>query len=285
MNAATMLILGGTGKTGRRIVARLRALDVPVRVGSRNSETPFDWEDPATWRATLQGVSAVYISYYPDLAMPGAAAAIQALTLAASEAGVKRLVLLTGRGEPEAQRCERIVQASGLQWTILRASWFNQNFSEGYLIESLLAGEVALPAGPVGEPFVDAEDIADVAVAALLDERHHGQVYELTGPRPWTFAEAVAEIGRSTGRAIDYRAVSLAEHRAVLESMQVPEDLVALILYLFEEVLDGRNAHVSDGVQRALGRAPRDFTDYVRATAAAGIWQAPAREGATPPQR
>ena len=198
MSANRVLVLGGTGKTGRRVAARMAARGLAVRIGSRTAAPPFDWEQPATWREALHGVDAAYVAYHPDLAAPGAADAIQSLTALAAASGVRRLVLLSGRGEPEAQRCEQIVRDSGLEWTLVRASWFAQNFSESYLRDAVLAGEVALPVGAVGEPFVDADDIADVAAAALTEAGHAGQLYEVTGPRLWTFAEAVAEIGRAT---------------------------------------------------------------------------------------
>ncbi|TIM52808.1 MAG: NmrA family transcriptional regulator, partial [Mesorhizobium sp.] len=155
------LILGGTGKTGRRLADRLTAQGLPVRIGSRSGTPPFDWENTTGWEPALDGVGAVYISYYPDLAVPGAAEAVGAFARLAIERGVRRLVLLSGRGEPEAQRAEEMLKASGADWTILRCAWFSQNFSESFLLDPLLAGEVALPVGNVGEPFVDADDIAD----------------------------------------------------------------------------------------------------------------------------
>jgi uncharacterized protein YbjT (DUF2867 family) len=274
VNTKPILVLGGTGKTGRRIVERLTARNVPVRIGSRNARPPFEWENPATWYAALNGVDAVYISFYPDLAVPGAVEVIRELTRTAVASGVRRLVLLSGRGEHEAESCEDIVRAAGVEWTILRASWFSQNFSESYLLDPILAGDVVLPAGNVGEPFVDADDIADVAVAALTEGQHAGQLYELTGPRLWTFAEAVAEIGRVTGRPIRYTSIPVDDYEAELMRTQVPAEFVGLLRYLFSEVLDGRNARIADGVTRALGRPARDFSDYVRDTAASGVWKA-----------
>jgi uncharacterized protein YbjT (DUF2867 family) len=274
MSARTTLVLGGTGKTGRRVVQRLQAAGRPVRSGSRSGEPPFDWENPATWPAVLRNTDAAYITYFPDIAAPGAPEVIRSFTELAVASGLRRLVLLSGRGEPEAQRCEQIVRESGVEWTVVRASWFAQNFSENFFLEPVLAGEVALPAGNVGEPFVDVDDIADVAVAALTDDRHAGQLYEVTGPRLWTFAQAVGEIGRATGRDIRYVEVSASEYEAALRDAQLPADLVSLITYLFTEVLDGRNASVADGVSRALGRPPRDFADYVKAAAATGVWRA-----------
>ncbi|XRQ14978.1 NAD(P)H-binding protein [Actinomadura welshii] len=266
------LVLGGTGKTGRRVVERLEALEVPVRMGSRSASPAFHWEDETTWGPVLRDVEKVYITYYPDLAVPGAAEAIASFTREARDAGVRRLVLLSGRGEDEAQHCERIVQASGLEWTVVRASWFAQNFSEDHLLEPVLAGEVALPSGDVPEPFVDADDIADVAVAALTRDGHAGEVYEVTGPRALTLAEAVAEIGRAAGRGIAFVPVALDDYPAVLKEQGLEPELVEFLTYLFSTVLDGRNSRPADGVRRALGREPRDFAEYARRTAAGGVW-------------
>lgn len=267
------LIVGGTGKTGRRVAERLVERGMPVRIGSRGSTPPFDWEDRTTWAAALKGTRAAYVTYYPDLALPGAAEAIAAFADEALRVGTRRLVLLSGRGEPGAQRAEQALQASGADWTILRCSWFAQNFSESFLLESILAGDVALPAGAIREPFVDAEDIADVAAATLVDDSHIGRLYELTGPRLLSFAEAVAEISEASGRSIAYRTVDAADFIAGLEAAGLPVDLVELIRLLFTEVLDGRNESVTDGVREALGRPARDFSDYARTTAASGIWE------------
>jgi uncharacterized protein YbjT (DUF2867 family) len=271
-NEATTLVIGGTGKTGRRVAERLVARGVPVRIGSRSGTLPFDWELQDTWAPALQGVGSAYVSYYPDIAVPGAADVVSSLAELAVAHGVRRLVLLSGRGEEGALLGECAVQESGTDWTIVRSSWFNQNFSENFLLEPILGGEVALPVGDVGEPFVDAGDIADVAVAALTEDGHSGRVYEVTGPRLLTFAEAVAEIAKATGREIHFRSVSIDEYTSMLAEFDVPPDFVWLITYLFTEVMDGRNAQTSDGIARALGRPPRDFSTYARETAATGIW-------------
>ncbi|NOU96749.1 NAD(P)H-binding protein [Paenibacillus sp. LMG 31456] len=266
------LILGGTGKTGRRVAERLMGLNLPIRIGSRSGEPSFDWENQSTWESSLRNVGAVYITYYPDLALPGAAAAIGAFAELAVKNGIKRLVLLSGRGEEEAQLSEQALQDSGADWTILRASWFCQNFSENFLLGSVLSGTVALPAADVAEPFIDAEDIADVAVAALTEDGHIGQLYELTGPRALTFAEATEEIAKASGRNVRYVQVSTEKFTSVLEQQDLPSDIIALLTDLFTKVLDGRNSHLTDGVQRALGREPRDFADYARDAAATGVW-------------
>ncbi|EJM00990.1 putative nucleoside-diphosphate sugar epimerase [Pseudomonas sp. GM102] len=268
----TILILGATGKTGRRITQRLKATGRPVREGSRAANPPFDWEDRSTWDAALDGIHAVYIAYQPDLAVPGAVETVQAFTDLAVKSGVSKLVLLSGRGEVEAEQAERVIQNSGVDWTILRASWFSQNFSEAHFLEPILQGELVLPVGNIAEPFIDAEDIAEIAVEALTKPGHSGQLYELTGPRALTFAEAVNEIARETQRDIQFIAVPPQAYREALEQAQLPAQLIDLVLYLFTTVLDGRNTPIADGVQRALGRPARDFTDYVRRTAATGVW-------------
>jgi uncharacterized protein YbjT (DUF2867 family) len=267
------LVLGATGKTGRRVAERLEARGHAVRRGSRSASPSFDWHNEKGWDACLDDVTSVYITYAPDLAMPGAADAIQAFVDLARKRGVKKLVLLSGRGEEEAQACERIIQSSGLHWTIVRASWFNQNFSEGAFIDMVLKGVITLPAGDQAEPFVDADDIADVAAAALTDDRHNGEIYEVTGPRLMTIADVAADLSTAIGREIEYVNVPHDGFVAEVANSGAPRDVVWMLDYLFSTVLDGRNAHLTDGVQRALGRPPKAFADYARDAAAQGVWE------------
>ena len=271
-DVGTTLVLGGTGKTGRRVAARLAARGAPSRIGTRGADPPFDWDDRTTWPAVVTGVRSVYLAFAPDLAVPGSVEKIASLTLLAADEGVQRLVLLSGRGEPENEQSEQVVQHSKIPWTVLRCSWFAQNFSEGYFLDGLLDGELALPADGVREPFVDAEDIADLAVAALTEDGHAGQLYELTGPDLLTFADAVDEIADATGRRLHFQPVPMSAWTAELARQDVPADVVSLLRYLFTTVLDGRNESLTDGVQRGLGRPPRAFADYVRRTAATGVW-------------
>ncbi len=268
------LVLGGTGKTGRRVAERLRARGVGTRVASRTTSPSFDWNDPRTWDASLVGVTAVYITYAPDLAIPGATDAIRRFVDKAVASGVERLLLLSGRGEEEAQACERIIQQSGLQWTVVRASWFMQNFSEGEFLAMVLDGAITLPVANIPEPFIDVDDIADVAVAALTEPGHAYEVYEVTGPRLLTFAEAAQEISRATGREVQCLQISKEAFVQGIAASGAPADIAWLLNYLFETVLDGRNAHVCDGVQRALGREPTDFAEYARRMAGRGVWNA-----------
>lgn len=271
MKDQPILVIGSSGKTGSRISRRLAELGFAVRHGSRNAAIPFDWDRPEGWARALEGVSSAYVSYFPDLAFPGASEKIEALTKVAAEAGVKRLVLLSGRGETHARKCEVIVEDSGLDYTLIRASWFAQNFSEGYLRDPVLGGVVALPAGDVREPIVDVDDIADVAVAALTEERHSGQLYEVTGPRLLSFEEAAGELAAAIGRPVRYIPITLDQFHASMT--EIGGKMVADVFTdICREVLDGRNAYLSDGVRRALGREPRDFSEFCRGAAASGAW-------------
>jgi uncharacterized protein YbjT (DUF2867 family) len=268
----TTLVLGGTGKTGRRVAARLRELGRPVRLGSRSGEPPFDWDDQSTWPGALAGVEAVYASYYPDISFPGAADRVDAFARTAAARGARRIVLLSGRGEPDAEPAEQAVRDAGADWTVVRCSWFMQNFSEHFLLGPVLDGVIALPAGEVREPFVDVDDLADVAVAALTRNGQIGTTYELTGPRLLSFTDAAAELSRATGRPIRYEPVTPEQYAAQAEAAGVPAEEIAPLTDLFVRVLDGHNAHVTADVERVLQRPARDFADYARAAAATGVW-------------
>lgn len=273
--ADSILVLGGKGKTGRRVAERLTAKGQPVRIGSRFGVPPFDWEDPTTWPGTLAGVWSVYITYQPDLAFPGAADRVGAFADMAVANGVRRLVLLSGRNEPEAQRAERLVVDSGAEWTLVRSSFFSQNFSESFFADLVSRREITLPAGYVAEPFVDAEDVAEIVAESLTSDRHVDRLYEVTGPRLLTMFDVAAEISEKTGRDVRYVPVTGDEFASILRAEGLPDDVAAGITDLFTQVLDGRGAYLSDGVQQALGRPPRDFADYVRETAGSGAWGAP----------
>jgi uncharacterized protein YbjT (DUF2867 family) len=273
MKTTKILVLGANGKTGRRVLEKLeKNAEVEVRAGSRNATIPFDWEKPETWQAALKDIDTVYICYQPDLAIPSATTAIQLFSGLATQMGVKKMVLLSGRGEKEAQICEKIVQTNAEKWTIVRASWFNQNFSESFFLEPILAGYVALPRAEALEPFTDADDIADVIVASLLDEKHNGQTYELTGPRLLTFKEVTTEIAKASGREIAFQELTLEEYIQMLREYQVPEDHIWLVNYLFEQVLDGRNSSITSDIEKVLGRKAKDFSAYALETAKTGVW-------------
>jgi len=271
-----ILVIGGTGKTGRRVIENLSALEHNVRVGSRNGEPAFDWNDPSTYAQALKGMDRAYIVYYPDLAVPGAKEAISQLADAALQEGLKKVVLLSGKGEKEAEACEDIIAGSGLDYTIVRASWFNQNFSESFLMEPILAGMVQLPMPEAKIPFVDADDIADVVAKVLLDDSFNGQILTLTGPERLTFEEVIQYISAATGRSIEFQAISLTEYSRQMKASGLPDDYVWLFTYLFREVLGNEENHeVSKDIEKVLGRRATSFEKYATAVAKTGVWNVP----------
>lgn len=276
MNNGTTLVLGATGKTGRRVAARLRLRGTPVRTASRSSPTRFDWADPDGWDEVLRDVAAVYVVAPP---VPGP---VHGFVARAEAAGVRRLVLLSGRGADtwgdsdfgrDMRSAEDAVRGAALEWTVLRASNFDQNFDEDLFHAPLVAGELALPADAVPEPFVDVEDVAEVAATVLGEGgRHAGRVYELTGPRAVTFGEAVELISRASGRPVTYRRTSPAEYAASLVGAGWGEDDAHHVAEMFVLMERGLLAATTDDVATVLGRAPRSFEDYVVRAAAAGAW-------------
>lgn len=279
MSDEMILVTGATGKTGRRVVRLLEERGAVVRAASRSGTPSFDWTDGATWEPALRGVTGMYL-VHPDLGTPQAAEAVAAFARQAAAAGVRHAVLLStpsdawGPAQDQVLATERALEHAGLEWTVLRVRWFFQNFSEDFLYDPVLSGEVRLPAGDGKEAFVDAEDIAEVAAAALTEAGHAGWHYELSGPRLLTFRDAVEEIARATGRDIGYVALSPEAYADEQRAQGVPEEWVQLSVGLYEHVRSGGLASLGDGVQRALGRAPRDFSAYAESAAAAGAWNA-----------
>jgi uncharacterized protein YbjT (DUF2867 family) len=275
-----ILVLGATGKTGRRIVDRLAAGGHPVRAASRSSAARFDnavrfdWNDETTWDAALTGATRIY------LALPLTPVPVHRFIERAVEAGAQRLVALSGRGADTWQtgfgqdmvELEQAVQASGVKWTILRASNFAQNFTEDAFAELVVAGEVALPVGGVPEPFVDVEDVADVAVALLTEESWSGRIVEVTGPESITWGDAVARIAQASGRDVRFVDLPPQEYAALLASQGLPPEDAAVLDAMFAESRRGLLSEPTDGVRDVLGRAPRPFVDYVTRAAAAGAW-------------
>jgi uncharacterized protein YbjT (DUF2867 family) len=275
MQDQPILVIGATGKTGSRVANKLEAKGLPVRRGSRSSATPFDWEAPETWAPALTGVRAAYVTYFPDLAFPGAVEKLESFVETAKDVGVPHLVLLSGRGEHHAQLGEEVVRASGVDFTLVRAAWFAQNFSEGYLLDPILGSVLPMPGGDIREPIIDIEDIADVATAALTEDGHRGKLYEVTGPRLMTFAEMADVLGQATGRPIRHVPISFDDFHANVAA--AGGTFVAdVFTAIARETLDGRNAHTTDGVMQALGRPPRDFADFAADAARAGVWSSAA---------
>ncbi|MGB1110452.1 MAG: NmrA family NAD(P)-binding protein [Gammaproteobacteria bacterium] len=273
MTTKPILIIGKHAKTGHRVDRRLQALGISTRAVSRSTDIPFDWEDQSTWRVAMKGTRAAYITYQPDLAVPGAEQAIRDFTALATELGLEHLVLLSGRGEAGARRAEIVLEQSGLVWNVVRANWFMQNFSESFMIEGILNGELMLPASDIPEPFVDVDDIADVAVAALTQPELHNRVFEVSGPRAMTFAECVAAISAATGYPVSYTEIPVDDFIGAFRDQGAPEPLQWLMRELFTVVFDGRNSQPSNGVQQALGRPATDFSEYISKVMSTGAWE------------
>lgn len=269
----TIAVIGATGKTGRRVADRLDARGAAVRRLSRGSAPAFDWERPDGWAQALAGVDCLYAAYVPDLAAPGADAAITRLARVAREAGVRRIVLLSGRGESGARTCEDILFASGVPAAVVSAAWFSQNFTEGMLRGAVADGVLALPAGDVREPFVDLDDLADVIVEVLLGDGHEGHRYEVTGPESLTFADAAARLSEAAGRDVAYVPVGFDEFHAALADAE-GEDLATLLTELCREVFDGRNEATTTTVAELLGRPARDLRSTLSAAAVDDAWAA-----------
>lgn len=268
-----ILVIGGTGKTGRRVVEQLKNKGIKPRIGSRNATPSFDWNDKSTWVKSLEGIERMYVTYYPDLAIPGAKEAIQSLTTLAKELGVKKVVLLSGKGEVEAETCEQIVANSGLEYTIVRASWFNQNWSESFFLDPILSGNVALPMSDVLIPYVDADDIAEVATEVLLNDNFNGEIIEVTGPELITFKDIVTTIGKVSKRELNFFPITLEQYVDGMRQMQLPEDVIWLIEYLFSHVLTNPNNQlISHDIERVLGRKATSFTKYAEETVKTGVW-------------
>ncbi|MFC7302938.1 NmrA family NAD(P)-binding protein [Streptomyces monticola] len=270
---ATLLVTNGTGRTGRTVAEAATAAGLHARPAARSTEPRFDWQDQDTWEAALHGAAGAYLAYPSDIGAPDAAATIGAFARRAVAAGVRRLVLLSARGEDLALPAERALRESGADWTVVRASWFQQNFSEGPLLDGLRGGELVLPVGETKEPFIDVRDIADVVVAAIRDPAYSGQIIEVSGPRLLSFREAAAEITAATGQDIRYVELSPQEYTHALTGLGIERPEAEFVTELFATLLDGRNARLSDGVRRILGREPRDFTGFAREEAAAGTWK------------
>lgn len=270
--ANEILVLGATGKTGKRVAGKLQKMGIPIRAGSRNGTPPFDWDKPGNWVTVLDGIQKVYLTYYPDFVAPGALEKIQGFAEAAKKSGVQQLVFLSGRGEKEAEEAERIVMDSGLQWAVVRSSWFMQNFSEFYFLDYILGGQIIVPKHKALEPFVDLDDLADVAVEALTDDQHNGKIYELTGPELLSFKDAARMISEAINRPIAYEEVDMDGYVKILRDYQIPEDIIWLMQYLFTEVLDGRNESITNDIENVLGRKPTTFREYVAKANQTGAW-------------
>lgn len=277
-NNPTIAVIGATGKTGRRVTQRLQDMGYSIRPLSRQSTPAFDWLQPENWLDALNGVDSVYITFQPDLAIPQAQHAIKELVTMAIQAGVKHLVLLSGRGEDGAQKAEHQVQLSGLEWNVIRASWFMQNFSESFMLEGLLNRELVLPEAKTKEPFIDTDDIADMVVATLTQPRLRNQLFEITGPELLSFKDCLQQISDAIGETVNYHGIPVDEFISAAKQNGMPDQLAWLMNELFTEVLDGRNAFTTHTIEQVLERPAKTFKEYVTQVVKTGVWNSPSVE-------
>jgi uncharacterized protein YbjT (DUF2867 family) len=262
------LVLGGTGTVGSRVAAQLRSAGHDVRIAARHADCRFDWSDPTTWPAALRGVHSMYVLLPEQTALPAP------FLPAARQAGVRRVVLHSDRGVEvmrvaNLQDAERQVRDSGLEWTIVRPDWFNQNFGT-FFRQAVLDGRLCVPV-TTRQGFVDADDIAAVGVAALTSSGHAGRVLELTGPRALSFPEALAHIADASGRTVEFDPAPAA-FRESMRAGGLPDELVEAMLANYAALTARGDTAPTGAVEAVLGRPGKDFADYARETAAEGVW-------------
>ncbi|GAB7043390.1 MULTISPECIES: SDR family oxidoreductase [Catenuloplanes] len=255
-----IVVLGPGGTVGRRVTARLRATGAEVRPVSRSTPLRFDWSAPQTWEPALAGGSAMF------LMAPDGVPVDQELIALAARAGLRRIVLLSSRsidvmGDDRLLDAERAVRDGDTEWTIVRADWFDQNFDEGFLRPAVEAGTVAIPVGGVRQTFVDAGDIAAVAVAALTGDGHAGVTHEVTGPEALSFGAACAIVGTAAGRDVRFDGTAGA-YRSAMAAFGVPEAQIARDVAAFAALAAAGDSAPLDTVERVTGRPPRRFADY-----------------------
>ena len=271
-----VLVTGGTGNTGRRISARLGELGFVARVASRSGsgsgQVRFDWADASTHAEALRGVSRVYLVAPALVADPSAM--MGAFIERALAGGVRRLVLLSSSAisedAPGLGAVARRLRETAPEWAVLRPSWFMQNFidpRQPHAVSLQRDGVVVTSTGTGRVGFVDADDIAEVGVRALVDGRSHDAAHVITGPEALGYDEVAAIVGGVTGRTMRHVAVSDEQARARLVQAGLPEGYAALLVGLDAAIRDGAEDRVTDTVLRVTGRAPRGFAAFVRAHA------------------
>jgi ergot alkaloid biosynthesis protein len=278
-----ILVTGGTGKTGRRLVSELRGKGVECRVASRGAtvaegERPFDWTLPESWDGALEGVSTAYL-VAPSAVGEPAPVMIDFLRRA-QKRGVSRFVLLSAAplpaGGPAMGQVHLWLKENAAEWTVLRPSWFMQNFSEGQHLASIQDEDGIYSATEDGRvPFVSADDIATAAMAVLTSEDPFNSDFILTGDRPLSYDEVAERIGMAVGRRISHRRLSSDELAARYRLLGLPPVYAEKLAAMDRAIAEGAEDRTTDSVKFLLGRPPISFDDFVEASAAS--WSAPVR--------
>ncbi|WP_437944978.1 NmrA family NAD(P)-binding protein [Sorangium sp. So ce296] len=275
-----VLVIGGTGTTGRALAARLEAAGARVRVASRTApagrdgveHARFDWADPATHEEALRGVDRAYL-LAPALVEDPSTLMLPFVERALA-GGVRRLVLLSASVVPEGSAglgvVHRALRERAPEWTVLQPSWFMQNFVDprhARWAGIVGPGEITTAAGDGRVGFVDAEDIAEVAARALLDEAPHDAAHVITGPEALSHDDVAAVLSEVAGRPIRHVRADEDAARAHLVNAGMPAPYAAFLARLDLAIRDGAEDRVTDTVRRVTGRAPRAFRDLARAHA------------------
>ncbi len=268
-----VLVTAPNSKTGKQVVKLLEKENIPFRAASRSTSPSFDWEDEKTWSPAMSGTNAIYAVIPPNLAFADMPVRFKTFLKHCEAEQIKRIVLLSGRGEEEASRIEDIALSSTIPTTVLRASWFAQNFSEGYFVEGVANGLLALPSKLVREPFIDTRDIAKAAAFALKDTSSNDNIYELTGPELLSFEDVANKFTKHLDQPVTFVYVPLEDYLNELQQFGVPSDEIELTRFLFDELLDGRNAYTTSDLNLLLGEQGTSFEQFIQHTKSSGVWQ------------
>jgi uncharacterized protein YbjT (DUF2867 family) len=267
---APVLVIGGTGTTGSRVAIALRARDFPARVASRRvapGRVRFDWADPRTHSPALDGVRGVYLVAPVGVADP--APLVAPFLDVAREHGVRRVVLLSSSAVPEGApglgELHRMVREGVPEPTVLRPSWFMQNLlgDHPHARSARTDGEIVTATGSGRVGFVDAGDIAAVAVHALVDGVPRTGEYLLTGPEALGYDDVAGVLSEITGRPVRHRSASVAELTARLVAAGYPPDFSAMLAALDADIARGTEDRITSAVQDVTGRPPRSFREVV----------------------
>lgn len=266
-----ILLTGGTGKTGRRIAAGLAAQGIKPRIASRDVKAAgphavhFDWADAATHGPALDGVDAAYL--VAPAGVPDPLHAMVPFLHAALEAGVRRYVLLSAsslaEGEPMMGQVHAFLRGTAPEWVVLRPTWFMQSFSEQQHLPTIRdEGAIYTAAGDGRVPFIHADDIAAVGVAALLGKVAGDGDHVLTGPRALSYGDAASIIAAAAGRPVRHQRLSEDALAKRLAGHGLPPPYAAALAAMDTAVAHGSEDRITDAVQVITGRTPISFEAF-----------------------
>jgi uncharacterized protein YbjT (DUF2867 family) len=271
----TVFVVGAMGNVGSRVAAHLTDVGRAVRAATRWPEAydgpaepvRFDFTDPGTHAPAVEGAGSAFVMTPADVeAYPQLIPFMQT----AADAGVRRIVLMTAMGVDQApddvplRAAELHLEQGDQEHTLLRPNWFMQNFLTYWrgMIEA--DGVMRLPAAEAETRFIDTDDIAAVAAAALTRDGHDGQGYTLTGPEAFTYHEAAEVLSDASGRDIRYEPVSDEEARNILTEAGLDAEYAGMLVGLFQNVKAGHAAPVTPAVEQVTGRPPRSLEAFAR---------------------